>query len=102
MNNILLEAPCLFCGYNGSGYFQTGTHSKDCPWYGIGGEKDRAFVFRGVVSALYNKVLAAQPPTQQGSEPADITREFNKRHGVYGPSGMDITNVNKFPRGFLG
>ena len=50
-----------------------------------------------------NAEAETQPITGDKSEPqADITREFNKRHGVYGPSGMDITNANKFPRGFLG
>lgn len=37
----LLNAPCVFCGYNGHGYFQVGTHSKSCPWHYIGGEADR-------------------------------------------------------------
>ena len=60
MNFKLLEAPCLFCGYKGQGYFQTGTHSEDCPWYGVGGLEERAFALRGVVSALYKEVLAQQ------------------------------------------
>jgi len=42
--NDLLEAPapCLFCSYNGHGYWQRGTHHKQCPWNAIGGEAERA------------------------------------------------------------
>ena len=42
----LLEAPCLFCGYKGHGYFQTHTHDKSCPWYDIGGgfEREEALI----------------------------------------------------------
>ena len=32
-----LSAPCTWCGYNGSGYWQRGSHKPDCPWYQIGG-----------------------------------------------------------------
>lgn len=41
MLNDLLSAPCRFCGYNGSGYWQKDTHQIDCPWHGVGGEADR-------------------------------------------------------------
>ncbi|MCK5609394.1 hypothetical protein KAR91_46405 [Candidatus Pacearchaeota archaeon] len=37
----LLEAPCKWCEYNGKGYWQAGTHDKDCPWHSIGGGADR-------------------------------------------------------------
>lgn len=37
----LLDAPCLWCGYNGAGYFQTGTHSENCPWHNVGGAMER-------------------------------------------------------------
>ena len=36
-----LTAPCQFCNYHGRGYWQTGTHSKSCPFYLIGGEEAR-------------------------------------------------------------
>ena len=36
-----LDSPCIFCGYNGKGYWQIGTHLKDCPFYSIGGGADR-------------------------------------------------------------
>jgi len=36
-----LEPPCAFCGYNGREYWQKQTHSKDCPFYSVGGEEDR-------------------------------------------------------------
>lgn len=36
-----LSSPCKFCGYNGEGYFQKGTHDIHCPWFSIGGRKER-------------------------------------------------------------
>ena len=36
-----LEAPCVFCGYNGTDYWQAGTHNADCPIGEIGGRSDR-------------------------------------------------------------
>jgi hypothetical protein len=45
----LLSAPCLWCGYNGQGYWQQGTHAKDCPWHkvgGVGGRLDVLLTFQ--------------------------------------------------------
>lgn len=39
--NSLLDAPCLWCGYNGSGYYQAGTHDQSCIWRDVGGERER-------------------------------------------------------------
>jgi hypothetical protein len=38
----ILEAPCIFCGYNGSGYWQLHTHKKSCPFFEIGGKEERS------------------------------------------------------------
>ncbi len=40
-SNGLLAAPCLWCGYNGEGYYQAGTHGQSCPWNTIGGCDER-------------------------------------------------------------
>lgn len=40
-DDALLDAPCIFCGYNGAGYWQKGTHSKDCRLSDVGGFDDR-------------------------------------------------------------
>ncbi|MBW1724076.1 MAG: hypothetical protein JRJ33_01605 [Deltaproteobacteria bacterium] len=37
----LLDPPCIFCGYNGPGYYQVHTHKKHCPFYNIGGDWER-------------------------------------------------------------
>lgn len=37
----ILNGPCIFCGYNGQGYFKEMTHAQDCPWYEIGGSDER-------------------------------------------------------------
>jgi hypothetical protein len=36
-----LDAPCKWCGYNGPGYWQKGTHTEACPWHKVGGSEDR-------------------------------------------------------------
>ena len=49
-----LEAPCRWCGYNSEDYWQSGTHSDDCPWHRIGGSDKREAVlsaYRAVLSA---------------------------------------------------
>ena len=38
----LLSAPCLWCGYNGAGYYQPGTHAARCRWRSVGGLAGRS------------------------------------------------------------
>jgi len=40
LNEIM--SPCKFCGYNGSGYYQTLTHHESCRWRHVGGMHERA------------------------------------------------------------
>jgi hypothetical protein len=42
--NKLLKAPCVYCGYNGEGYWQKHTHHENCPFYNSGGEEGRYVV----------------------------------------------------------
>jgi len=51
----LLNAPCLFCGYSGEGYYQAGTHAKDCPWHSVGGDSERYGKLPGVITALFKE-----------------------------------------------
>lgn len=37
----VLAAPCRWCGYNGEGYWQVGTHAITCPWRQVGGDTCR-------------------------------------------------------------
>lgn len=37
-----LDAPCIWCEYDGAGYWQSGTHAPHCPWHTIGGQRERA------------------------------------------------------------
>ena len=41
MDGSDLDAPCKWCGYNGPSYWQSGSHSKECPWHKVGGSSDR-------------------------------------------------------------
>jgi hypothetical protein len=47
----LLDAPCLFCAYDGQGYYQSGTHSTDCPWHVVGGSRAREVALPAVLTA---------------------------------------------------
>ena len=47
--SALLGAPCVFCDYNGQGYWQAGTHARECPWFSLGGESDRHANLRGAI-----------------------------------------------------
>lgn len=38
---ILYKGPCIFCGYFGPNYWQTGSHKDNCIFYNIGGGVDR-------------------------------------------------------------
>jgi len=38
----ILDAPCFYCGFDGAGYWQKGTHDKDCPVGRVGGKIERA------------------------------------------------------------
>jgi len=52
----LLDAPCVFCGYNGPGYWQAGTHKPECPWHGVGGYDERAVMLRPVIDLLVSNL----------------------------------------------
>jgi hypothetical protein len=38
----LLDAPCLWCAYNGIGYWRAKTHGAACPWHNVGSFDERA------------------------------------------------------------
>lgn len=53
-DEALLAAPCVFCGYNGPGYWQPITHRPECPWYHLGGGFERSVSLRGVIASRKN------------------------------------------------
>lgn len=55
----LTESPCLFCGYNGSGFYQTGTHHENCPWHLIGGDKERKAKIPKLMEKLFRVHIEA-------------------------------------------
>ena len=55
MEKTLLDAPCVFCGYNSYGYYQSGTHHVLCPWHKVGGLEQRGKDLRHVVAALFEE-----------------------------------------------
>ncbi len=55
VENALLCSPCVFCDYNGQGYWQVGTHDKKCPWHKWGGGTERNDMLPDVIRKLYNE-----------------------------------------------
>lgn len=90
MTNPLVErAPCVFCGYNGRGFFQAGTHHEDCPWHNIGGVLDRYEALDDMPVDLIKQVkqlrdLIAEGKLMYASPPGYTmlserqTRQYNK------------------------
>lgn len=69
----LLDAPCVFCGYNSLSYWQAKTHSKLCPWYSVGGIVERKSMLRKVIDA-YRKPQG-WPPLVEIPKASDFTEE---------------------------
>lgn len=58
--SIVNAAPCLFCGYNGSGYWKAGTHEKDCPFHKVGGIEERRAALPKVFKSLRTQLAEAK------------------------------------------
>ncbi len=63
----LLEAPCIFCNYNGSGYYQEKTHNLGCPWRDIGGLDWRLKQFPTLIKLWAAKYWAARRDAEKGT-----------------------------------
>jgi hypothetical protein len=61
----MLRAPCVFCGYEGQGYWQEGTHDEACPWRDVGGEIHRQERVVGVVRAALQSAHARAATLEQ-------------------------------------
>ena len=48
----LIKSPCVFCGYNGPGYYQTAAHKTVCPFYKIGGNLSRENYLKFIIPTL--------------------------------------------------
>lgn len=69
-SSALLEAPCVFCGYRGAGYWQRGTHPESCPWHlSDGGIEARRKRLGTIVRALYRaQVLGSLEPVESAHQ----------------------------------
>lgn len=56
----ILENPCLFCGYNGGGYWMIETHDKRCPWHHVGGIKERKETIFNMIKKALLKVYGCK------------------------------------------
>ena len=73
--STFLDAPCTFCGYNGPGYYQEGTHAESCPWNKIGGryyrEMELSSVLRARLVELEGKLAEAGAVQAEAAEMAE-------------------------------
>ena len=53
---IDLNAPCMFCGYNGPLYWQAGSHEHDCPFLKVGGGLERQEILPTIISQQYQEI----------------------------------------------
>ena len=88
----LLDAPCVFCGYNGAGYWQRGTHDPRCPVHDIGGQFER----RGVVGlslrdAVYRIEKMKDRIKQLEREVAELRGRVSKIEGAWFELNQSIT-----------
>lgn len=63
------QAPCFWCGYNGSGFFQKRTHEKWCPWYCVSGGEERADLVLEAIRSIWGcaKQFRAGYPNRKGT-----------------------------------
>jgi len=97
----LLEAPCVFCGYNGPRYWQAGTHAEDCPWRVIGGIARREQKLRGVIEDLDKTVKAFSKEMRPLSTLTDLDlppinrTEANLWKAKYFEARAELVKANK-------
>ncbi len=72
----ILEAPCQHCGYNGEGYWQKGTHHKECPWYNVAGMSERENLLLNIDSVLHEKRYIDITDLQKVRNAYSILREI--------------------------
>lgn len=78
-----LDAPCAFCGYNGDGYWQRETHTRECPWYYVGGRDERA----RARNVLYRAPVSPSAPAVASE--VDVARQL--RHSLNDIKFKDTT-----------
>lgn len=49
INDKVLDAPCVFCEYDGSRYWNAHSHDKDCPFYRVIGKGSRRAAFKNAI-----------------------------------------------------
>lgn len=76
MSELVLEAPCVFCKYDGEGYWQAGTHQCGCPVGGIAGRGSRVLAIRFILHRLAARV------TELEAENAKQATEIEHRRSV--------------------
>ena len=90
----LIDAPCIFCGYSGAGYYQVGTHDELCPWHGIGGGDERASILPTVIANLHAaRVAALRQATEAQVAQQDEARALRKLQRIE-------YHIRKQPRGY--
>ena len=95
----ILEAPCICCGYNGSGYWQKETHNYYCPFYDVGGVKDRAEKIKKILTGYRETKLPKSWTAQPNRSGVFMSKEFiedvRERYNKFMPTLYLEVGVNK-------
>lgn len=89
----LLEAPCVFCGYHGDGYWGVLTHANWCPFYRHGGKRNRRFIFRAYISRCARLAKAAERYIDESPCDPDITEAQIVAYAEYQSARMDFAGA---------
>jgi len=73
----VLDAPCVFCGYDGPNYLQKGSHKKSCPFHDIKGHADRQKALRGIIKKLMRKKNENNKKAKESSKKSETRKERN-------------------------
>lgn len=101
----LLDAPCVFCAYNGAGYWQVGIHAKDCPFHNVGGDAARAdhiVALKNAAPQGGQDTPAASPeaPAESASRCVVAAYRIFKDGDAWCAVNKDFTNLHDSKVGF--
>lgn len=93
LENTLLKAPCIFCGYNGKEFYQSGTHASACPYYSIGGYNERKEMIGPYLADIVKLYMEDVNANEQSEEGKIIGKSFLLYDGRAKTGGPDAASV---------
>lgn len=94
----ILEAPCVFCAYNGHGYWQVLTHDEKCPWRHVAGSGTRTKTLRDVLISRSTPPVAQEPVAWRWRRNADGDWQHEGFQPMNIPAGAVVEPLFASPR----